>query len=261
MTRGLTKGICWLLVISIAAGPIGCRNPAQSTLPPSAIAPPGTPLAPLPKGDMYADETGISPDALIEPGDTMDIRVWRGAGEEQYSSLVREGGLIGVAFLEIEVAGLTVAEAEGRIREKLVPYMRNPRVQVQLKKRVVKLKRVFVLGDVKKPGVHPMSKQMTVLNAIMLADSYNETAVLEEVRVIRGGLQRPEILTADIARMLTYGDGTRNLPLEENDIVFVPRERLGDASEAAKKVLPFVGLLMVPLQAAWLYPAYYSIFK
>ena len=93
---------------------------------------------------------------------------------------------------------------------------------------------MFVFGDVQKPGMLPMSRDMTVLNAMMLADSYKGTALLDE---IRGNLQQPEILTADLSRLFTYGDMSRNLPLEENDVVFVPRERLGDAVEAAKKIL------------------------
>ena len=98
------------------------------------------------------------------------------------------------------------------------------------------MKRVFVFGDVQKPGMLPMSRDMTVLNAMMLADSYKETALLDEIRVIRGNLQQPEILTADLSRLFTYGDMSRNLPLEENDVVFVPRERLGDTVEAARKI-------------------------
>jgi protein involved in polysaccharide export with SLBB domain len=169
---------------------------------------------------------------------------------------VRENGLASVSFVDIDVQGLTVAEAEGRIQERFTSFMRNPRVQIQLKKRTLKLKRVFVFGDVKKPGMQPLSRNMTVLQAITLADNYNETALLDEIRVIRGNLVHPEVLTADLARLFTYGDWSRNLAVQENDIVFVPRERLGDASEAAKKLIPIVTLAIQPLFAAFLVPTF-----
>jgi hypothetical protein len=51
---------------------------------------------------------------------------------------------------------------------------------------------------------------------------------------------------ADLARAFTYGDMTRNVSLEENDIVFVPREHLGDASEAAKQIMPIVTAAIAP---------------
>ena len=131
--------------------------------------------------------------------------------------------------------------------------MRQPRVQVLLKKKVLKVKRVFVFGDVKKPGMVPMPRHMTVLQAIAAADMYQETALMEEVRVIRGGdLAKPHILMADLARAFTYGDMTRNVSLEENDIVFVPREHLGDATEAAKKIMPIITAAIAPFYPVFL---------
>ena len=131
--------------------------------------------------------------------------------------------------------------------------MRQPHAQVLLKKKVLKVKRIFVFGDVKKPGMVPMPRHMTVLQAIAAADMYLETALMEEVRVIRGGdLAKPHILMADLARAFTYGDMTRNVSLEENDIVFVPREHLGDASEAGKMMMPIISAAIAPLYPVFL---------
>jgi protein involved in polysaccharide export with SLBB domain len=255
MTRRIvTRVVCWALLLTLVT-PWGCRNPAQSSLPPTAI-PAVTPLPPLPKGDLYADETTVAPDATVDPGDTLDVLIRRGAGEEKFSAFVRENGLATIGFVELNVAGLSVSEAETRIQDRFTTFMRNPRVQLQLKKRSLRLKRLFVFGDVKKPGHHPLSRNMTVLQALTVAENYNETALLDEIRVIRGNLDHPVILTADVARLLTYGDWSHNLPLQENDIVFVPRERMGDATEAAKKLIPIVTLAVQPLFAAFLVPTF-----
>ena len=232
----------------------GCHNPANSSLPPSAISPSGTVVPPLPKGDVYADETVPTSETPIETGDTLEVVIRRGAGEEKFSGIVRENGKISVGFMEMEVGGVTAAVAEARIHEAAVPYMRDPRVQVLLKKKVLKVKRVFVFGDVKKPGMVPMPRHMTVLQALAAADMYQETALMDEVRVIRGGnLEKPNILMADLARVFTYGDMTRNISLEENDIVFVPREHLGDASEASKKIMPVISAAIGPFYPALLF--------
>jgi hypothetical protein len=114
----------------------GCRNPAQSSLPPSAISPAAQSLPPMPKGDVYADEAVPTAETPIESGDTLDIVIRRGAGEEKFMSVVRENGMIGASFLEVAVGGLTAQQAEARIQEQVIPYMRNPRVQVVLKKKV-----------------------------------------------------------------------------------------------------------------------------
>lgn len=240
----------------LAVAFLGCHNPASSSLPPSAISPPGTAVPPLAKGDVYADETVPTWETPIETGDTLEVVIRRGAGEEKFIGIVKENGKISVGFIEVDVAGITAAVAEGRIQEAAVPYMRQPHVQVLLKKKLLKVKRIFVFGDVKKPGMVPMQRHMTVLQALAAADSYQESALMEEVRVIRGGdLAKPRILMADLARAFTYGDMTRNLVLEENDIVFVPREHLGDATEAGKKIMPIIQSAIMPLYPAFIVPA------
>jgi len=207
----------------------------------------------LPKGDVYADETVPTSETPIETGDTLEVIIRRGAGEEKFTSAVRENGKISIGFMEVDVAGVTAAVAEGRVHAAAVPFMRQPSVQVLLKKKVLKVKRVFVFGDVKKPGMVPMQRHMTVLQAIAAADMYQETALMEEVRVIRGGdLAKPHILMADLARAFTYGDMTRNISLEENDIVFVPREHLGDAAEAGKMIMPIITSAIAPFYPVFL---------
>ncbi len=252
-----------MVLLMLSAGLIvvpGCRNPSQSTLPPSAISSAGPALPPLPKGDVYADETVPTAETPIETGDTLEIVIRRGAGEEKFTGVVRENGKLSVGFMEMDVSGLTAAEAEQRVQEAAAPFMRQPRVQVVLKKKLLKVKRIFVFGDVKKPGMIPMARHMTVLQAVAAADAYQETALLEEIRVVRGGdLATPRMLTADLARAFTYGDLSRNLALEENDVVFVPREHLGDASEAAKKIMPIIQVAIMPIYPAYLIPAFTTV--
>ena len=131
-----------------------------------------------------------------------------------------------------------------------------------LKKKMLKLKRFFVFGDVKKTGHFPLGRHTTVLQAITQADTYNETALLDEIRVIRGGdLNHPQVLVADISRALTYGDLSRNLTLQENDIVFVPRERLGDAKETATKIFPLIYIGITPIFFAALIPTFFPSAK
>ena len=182
----------------------GCRNPGQSTLPPSAVTSASQVIPPLPKGDVYTDETVPTADTPIEAGDTLDVVIRRGAGEEKYSSLVRENGSVAVGFMEVDVQGVTVAEAERRVQEAAKPFMREPRAQIALKKKLLKIKRVFVFGDVKKPGMVPMARNMTVLQALAAADNFHETALLEEIRVVRGGdFSKPTIVTGDLVRLFT----------------------------------------------------------
>lgn len=258
MHRLHTSPMAWVLIILQSSLLLltGCRNPGQSTLPPSAVSVGPQVLPPLPKGDVFADETVPTAETPIEIGDTLEVVIRRGAGEEKFSSLVRENGSVSVGFMEVEVGGVTAAEAERRVQEAAKPFMREPRAQVALKKKLLKIKRVFVFGDVKKPGMVPLARNMTVLQALAAVDNFHESALLEEIRVVRGGdFSRPQILTADLARLFTYGDLSRNLALEENDVIFVPREQLGDAKEAALKIMPILQVAIMPIYPAYLIPA------
>lgn len=250
-------GLVTLVTLSGIVSLQACRNPASSTLPPSAVSRPATAFPPLPKGDVYADETVPPSDMQIDVGDIVDVVVRRGTGEDKFTGVVKESGDVGLSYLDVQVKGLTVAQAEAKIQDQLKSYIRDPRVQVSLKKKSLRVKKVFVFGDVKKPGMVPMIRNMTVLQAVASVENYNETALLEEVRVIRGDLNQPRVLVADLARVFTYGDLTRNVALEENDVVFVPREHLGDASEAAKKILPVVQVAITPFYPAFLVPAFF----
>lgn len=229
----------------------GCRNPAYSTLPPSALSPPGTPFPVLAKGDVYADEAELPPETVIEPGDQLEVVIRRGSGEESLSARVSKVGRTSLKVTDVDVRGLTASEAARRIQRAVEPYMRNPQVKVRIQRDKLKVKRIFVFGDVKKPGMYPMTRDMTVMEAVLVAENYNETALLDEVRVIRGNLQRPTVLTADLSRLLTYGDPAGNLALRENDVVYIPREPLGDAAETAKKLAPVLGAALAPFQAAF----------
>jgi polysaccharide export outer membrane protein len=249
----IARVLCSLLALTIGVGPQGCAyNPAESMLPPSAVAPPGAPFPMLSKGEVYADDSGIAPDLPISVGDVLEVFIRRGAGEEKFTSTVRDSGEATVAFLDIKVVGLTPAQAEARIQEEVSKVMRDPRVQLQFTKKQAKVKRIFVFGEVTRPGQIPMTRGMTVMQAIAAADNYKESALLDEIRVIRGNLNQPEILTADLSRLFTYGDFTRNLALEENDVIYVPRDKLGDRSATANRVIPIMGIFLQPLFAATL---------
>jgi len=57
---------------------------------------------------------------------------------------------------------------------------------------------------------------------------YNDYAVLDDIRVIRGDARKPEVIPVDLQRFFQYGDRSQDIVLKDNDIVFVPRQRIGD---------------------------------
>lgn len=247
--RLVVRGLTGLVRLSCCLLLAGCAGPALSSLEPEEVTPQGLPMALQPKGDVYADEENFQPDMTIAPGDTLEIRLYAGGKPEPVETVVGADGVVTIPLLETTVSGLTVQEAEARLQEELLAFYRKPQVQVQFKKKKVRVKRVIVVGEVNKPGVVLMARNMSVLTLLAEAGSYKEGALLEEIRIIRAHEETTDVLTADVARLLTYGDWSSTPVLHENDIVFVPRSRYGKSAEFIRRVLPFVQVIASPFVA------------
>ncbi len=188
----------------------------------------------------------------ISPGDVLEVIVRRGAGEDRFTSTVRDNGQLSVSFIDLDVKGLTALEAESRLAESLAPYVKEPRVQVLFKQKVVP-DRFYVFGEVNKPGVFPLTPGTTVVQALGEANGYTTEAYLPSVRVLRGGLEQPQILAADVDQLLHKGDLAQNLILKDQDIIYVPSSQIGDWNVFIKHIKPTLEVITQALQPIILY--------
>jgi len=211
---------------------------------------------PVKPEDLYYEEAEQGP-PRIEPGDSLEVVVRRGGGEERSLVTVRENGRVYVGSLDIEVKNLTTSEAEARITEQAATIIRNPRVEVSIKQKRLQLRkqRVFLLGGgVGGPGtgaflatggakLAELDRKTTVGQLIALV-GFNDLAVLEDIRVIRGDARKPEVIPVDLQRLFQYGDRSQDILLKDNDIVFVPRQRIGDWNAFLAKINQTLILLL-----------------
>ena len=131
--------------------------------------------------------------------------------------LVNAAGTIALPLIgKVKVGGLTQTQAADRITEKYKTYLNTPSVYVE-----VLNKRVFVLGEVKKPGVVNIDKEkMTLFEALAFAGDLTDDAVRNEVII----LSNSHTKGMDMRRVdLTNFDTMRyaSLMLRPNDIVYV----------------------------------------
>lgn len=238
-----------VLALLVAALPACKSAPTVSSLAESDLALPRVPVAPMPVGDVYEDEDLIRRDLPLTKGDVIEVVLKQGDAEEVFQRTVNDKGEVRIAFKKISVLGVTVEEAEERIEKTLGPFYRQLAAQVTIVSKKAKVKRVFVFGEVKNPGVLPMTRDMTVLNALAKSQ-YNEGARLDEIKIVRYKPDHREILTADLARMFTHGDWSQNLSLEENDVVYLPRTGLGDAQAFGQMVGPLFWMYTSPIYSA-----------
>lgn len=172
----------------------------------------------------------------VGQGDVLRVVVWS-QPELSGSFTVDAGGGISMPLIgAIKAAGRTVDEIEGDIRTKYADgYVKNPQVAIDVAE--FKSQRVFVVGEVKTPGVVPLSGSLTLVEALTRVGSLTESAGgdLVVIRPAEGkavdGPVLPndqgakEIMRLDVKLLQSKGP-TSNVALQDGDTIVVPRADL-----------------------------------
>ncbi len=117
--------------------------------------------------------------------DVLDIAVWRD-GDLSRVLPVRPDGFISMPMIgEVKAEGRTPVELAGEIKEKLTPYVQEPKVTVIV--REVNSTRVYVTGEVANPGSYPLRGRVSLLQAVALAGGFSDFANKDGILVIREG--------------------------------------------------------------------------
>ncbi|WP_315392930.1 SLBB domain-containing protein [Prevotella denticola] len=167
----------------------------------------------------------------IGPGDAVFIDVY-GASQKSYQTTVAPDGIITLdGFGPIQVSGLTVAQANSRIREKLGRRYSSSSIRLSVGQTHTIM--VNVVGEVKTPGTYTLSAFATVFNALYMAGGIGELGTLRNIKVYRGGTL---ISTVDVYDFLRRGHLTGNVRLADNDVIVVgPYEMLAQVSGKVKR--------------------------
>jgi polysaccharide biosynthesis/export protein len=148
--------------------------------------------------------------------DVLDVAVWRDA-ELSRTLPVRPDGYISLPMVgEVLAAGRTPTELAEEIRHALQPYVQEPRVTVII--REVNSSRVFVTGEVARPGAFPLRGRLSVLQALALAGGLTDFADRNAITVLRASGERMTVSYSD----LVSEERARPLPLQPGDTIVVP---------------------------------------
>lgn len=119
----------------------------------------------------------------IGPQDVLRIDVWKEA-EISRSVPVRPDGKISLPLLnDVQAAGYTPMELANLISEGLKKYITNPQVTVSVSE--INSRRVYVTGEVTKPGAYPLLPNMTALQLLTSAGGFTQFARTKNIYVLR----------------------------------------------------------------------------
>ncbi|MHC4625403.1 MAG: polysaccharide biosynthesis/export family protein [Planctomycetota bacterium] len=150
--------------------------------------------------------------------------------------IVRPGGRISFPLAgDVFVAGLTFAELKEELTQRLEEHINYPIVTVSLKS--LGGRKVIVLGQVNSPGVYTVTGKNTIWEAIALAGGLTQDAVTSSTILISGGLRNPVGRKIDLTPAIKKADASQNIVLHAEDIIYVPRTFIADASHVINQIL------------------------
>jgi polysaccharide export outer membrane protein len=119
----------------------------------------------------------------------------------------------------VQVAGLTLSQAQLKIQEALRTYLQNPWVVVEVAE--YKSRPLYLLGQFKVPGTFYMDRTLNLVQGLALGNGPDTTADLRGASLSRGG----KLLPVDIQELLVRGDARQNIWLKAGDTIYIPDTR------------------------------------
>jgi protein involved in polysaccharide export with SLBB domain len=206
----------------------------------------------IPAASTIAD-VGARPGALneylLQAGDQLTVRFYHHPDHDQEVAIRPDGRIALRGVGEVEVAGQSPDAAARRIATLYGVHLRDPEVSVH----VVRFagQRIYVGGEVGKPGFVPLASGMTTLQAVVEAGGFRDTARMKNVVVVRRspGTNGPHLegILVDLEAVVEAGDLSKDLELQPSDIVFVPKTSIAKANDWVEKYI----LRMLPIRPSW----------
>lgn len=170
--------------------------------------------------------TACAEEYYMRPGDELNIVVTQqqdlgNSSTNQSPFVVRPDGNVSFPLVgEIHAEGMTVSQFTDVLQQGLSRYIVDPDVSVNISKlgRV----RVYVFGEVRKPGAVELDKGHTVIDAIGAAQGFTRDTAKKKIFLIHQD-QPKSLIPINLNNMLKTGDMSQNVTLREGDILYLTK--------------------------------------
>jgi protein involved in polysaccharide export with SLBB domain len=159
----------------------------------------------------------IGPDYVLGPGDGLMISIWGGMSQTLPRTLDSTGKIVLPEVGPVSLAGMKLGDAQAMLQRVLAPQFRSAHVDVTLAR--LRTVRVYVVGDVRRPGAYDLHSLSSPLNALYAAGGPTNVGSLRTLRHLRGAAVVDEI---DLYDFLLRGIRAAAKPLQDGDTILVP---------------------------------------
>jgi protein involved in polysaccharide export with SLBB domain len=159
----------------------------------------------------------VGPDYVLGPGDGLSIELWGGVSQHLQRVVDREGRVALPEAGAIQVTGRSLADVQQLVQGVLRSEFRDVHADVSLAR--LRTLRVYIVGDVLRPGAYDVSSLSTALNALYQAGGPTSRGSLRILRVYRGQRLVGEL---DLYDLLLHGVRSNLERLQAGDTIMVP---------------------------------------
>jgi polysaccharide biosynthesis/export protein len=191
--------IVWALFITLS----GC-----------AQTPKGTPI-PV---DIQSEAIGDS--YVIGPGDVLDISLWRDDALVRQVVVLSDGKISFPLVGEVGAAGKTIAELKKDVADKLIDYVPDPVISIEVKQSNSMV--IYVTGRVNNPNRFPVNANITVLQGLSTAGGLNPFAKRNKIKVFRQEGGRTKVFPFKYDEVTDGKSLEQNIVLKRGDVIVVP---------------------------------------
>jgi protein involved in polysaccharide export with SLBB domain len=163
------------------------------------------------------DMVPVPPDYVIGPGDELRIRVWGQVNFRADDRVDRSGGIYLPQIGPVHVAGIPFSALEAHLRSAIGRVYRNFDLTADIGQ--IRAIQVYLAGEARRPGVYTVSSLSTLVDALFSSGGPSATGSFRHIILRRGGVQ---ITGFDLYSLLVHGDKSKDVALENGDVLFIP---------------------------------------
>lgn len=216
---GKDKAYMFTRLMFLVIGLLVACSPSVVVEKPTPVGAPGTEVGLV--GPALSDEY------IIQPGDLLEMKFFYNP-EMNDGMAVRPDGRISMQLIgEVMAAGLSPNDLSTLLRKKYDKELKNPEITVIVRSFGSK---VYVDGEVEKPGELELLSPLTVMQAIARAQGLTDKAWKEALVIRRIKGKEPLVMKLDLDDVLTGRDFSQDIGLVPYDIVYVPRSPIANVN-------------------------------
>jgi polysaccharide export outer membrane protein len=185
-----------------------------------AVQPPAKRVASTSAAPALPAGAPLPADYLIGPEDVLDIVFWRDKDMSTQATVRPDGRITLPLINEVQASGMTPDQLRDTLMSAAAKYVEDPNVSVVVK--TINSRKVFITGNVAKPGAYPLTAPTTVVQLIAMAGGLHEFAESKNIIIMRNENGKPVALPFNYKDVLKRKNLKQNIELKPGDTVVVP---------------------------------------